>query len=172
MFNTGDLIIYGSTGVCRVEAISPRKTEKNGSEQLFYSLKPLYSECKITAPVDSDKLFMRPIISKEQAEKLIDELPEIQAEAYHSRVLRELSEHYETLLRSHSCEDLFEMTMSIYAKRKHLEEQKKKFGAVDERFMKRAEELLFGELAAALEIPRELVPAYIAGRLGETDEDG
>jgi len=36
---------------------------------------------------------------------------------------------------------------------------------VDERFMKRAEELLFGELAAALDIPPESVPGYIEARL-------
>ena len=36
---------------------------------------------------------------------------------------------------------------------------------IDERFMRRAEELLFGELAVALGIEREDVPDYIAGRL-------
>ena len=36
---------------------------------------------------------------------------------------------------------------------------------IDERFMRRAEELLFGELAVALEIEREDVPAYLAERL-------
>jgi ribonucleoside-triphosphate reductase len=42
---------------------------------------------------------------------------------------------------------------------------KKKFGAVDERFMKEGEALLFGELAAALEIPVEEVKGYISQRL-------
>ena len=34
------------------------------------------------------------------------------------------------------------------------------------RFLRRAEELLFGELAVALEIPRDDVPAFIEARLG------
>lgn len=38
--------------------------------------------------------------------------------------------------------------------------------------MKRAEELLFGELAAALGIPREEVPRYIEARLERPGEDG
>ena len=55
--------------------------------------------------------------------------------------------------------------MSIYAKKQMVEEQKKKFGSVDERFMKKAEELLFGELSAVLGIPRSEVSKYIASRV-------
>ena len=43
--------------------------------------------------------------------------------------------------------------MSIYRKRDEVHSRKKKLGSVDLRFMKRAEDLLFGELAAALDIP-------------------
>ena len=61
--------------------------------------------------------------------------------------------------------------MSLRAKKQGLEQQKRKFGAVDERFMKRAEELLFGELAAALDIPKDRVPEYIADRVSEKRSD-
>ena len=37
--------------------------------------------------------------------------------------------------------------------------------------MKRAEELLFGELAAALDIPKDRVPEYIADRVSEKRSD-
>ena len=108
---------------------------------------------------------MRPVISKEEAEKLINTIPTIQAEAYHTRVLSDLSRHYEEILKTHDCADLIELTMSIYAKKQMVEEQKKKFGSVDERFMKKAEELLFGELSAVLGIPRSEVSKYIASRV-------
>ena len=62
--------------------------------------------------------------------------------------------------------------MSIYAKKQEVEGQRHKIGTVDERFMKRAEELLFGELAAALGIPREEVPRFIEARLERLREDG
>ena len=55
--------------------------------------------------------------------------------------------------------------MSLYAKKKKTEAQKRKFGAIDERYMKRAEDLLFGELSAALEIPKGDVRQYIHDRL-------
>jgi CarD family transcriptional regulator len=55
--------------------------------------------------------------------------------------------------------------MSLYDKRREVANEKKKFGAVNERFMKRAEDLLFGELGAALGIPRDEVPDYISSRI-------
>ena len=45
--------------------------------------------------------------------------------------------------------------------------EKKKLGAIDERFMKEGEALLFGELAAALDIQPQEVPRYIQKYLGE-----
>lgn len=164
MFGIGDLIIYGSMGVCRVETIEQRKLPKGG-EQAFYILKPLYQTCSVSTPVDNDKVFMRPVISREEAHRLIDAIPGVRAEAYNSKVLRQLSEHYETIIKHYDCAELIELTMSIYAKKRMCEEQKRKFGALDERYMKRAEDMLCGELAVALGIERQEVQPYIEARI-------
>jgi CarD family transcriptional regulator len=165
MYQIGDLILYGNTGVCRVSDIFVRRSSCTDGGQLCYTLSPLYQDCMISTPVDSTKVFMRPIISREEAEALIDSIPSIRVSAYHNRVLRQLAEHYEEALRSHNCSDLIRLTMSLYDKRREVANEKKKFGAVDERFMKRAEDLLFGELGAALGIPRDEVPDYISSRI-------
>jgi CarD family transcriptional regulator len=67
---------------------------------------------------------------------------------------------------------LLELTISIYTKKQHLEQHNQKFGAVDKRLMKQAEELLFGELATALNISKDAVQNYIASRVvsGEVSE--
>lgn len=114
---------------------------------------------------------MSPIITTGEAERLIDIIPSIQAEAYHNRSIQLLAAHYETALKSHDCADLIELAMSIYAKKQYMEQQKRKFEQVDARFMKRAEELLFGELSAALGIPKDNVPEYIASRVDATNEE-
>lgn len=61
--------------------------------------------------------------------------------------------------------NMIEMTMSIHQKKREAEAHKKKLGAVDERFMKEAEELIFGEFAAALDIPRSEIQGYIENRV-------
>lgn len=165
MYKIGDLILYGNSGVCQIKDIKTMDFLQNGNGQLYYVLEPLYQSCVIHTPVQNDKIFMRPIISKAEAERLIDMIPAIEAEEVHSRVHRELIEHYETSLNSHNCSDLLELTMSIYAKKQTLALQNKKMGTVDGQYMKLAEELLFGELAAALDIPKEQVPKYIQDRM-------
>ena len=54
MFQAGDLLVYGSTGVCRVLSID-RRQERVGSirqERLYYQLKPIYQGGLIYTPVD------------------------------------------------------------------------------------------------------------------------
>lgn len=158
MFAVGDMIVYGRTGVCRVEGIEENKGQK------YYALMPLYQSCSILTPVEG-KVFMRPVISKAEAEELIDALPDLEAQPCEGKALRELTEHYQASIDAHDCKELAVLTKSIYAKKQAAMREKKKFGAVDERFMKEGEALLFGELAAALDISVDEVRGYIGDRL-------
>lgn len=166
MYKAGDMILYGRTGVCIVEAVEEKLLRGEKEPQLFYSLKPLYQSCSITTPVQS-KVFSRPIISRGEAEALIAELPELNAEPYHNRNLNQLREYYRFCIERYDCRELALMCISIYRKRLEAEAQKRKLGAVDERFLKEAEDLLYGELAAVLEIERCGVQAYIEAALAE-----
>ena len=76
-----------------------------------------------------------------------------------------IGEYYEKKLSSHSCSDLIELTISLHRKKQQVLEQKRKFGAIDERYMKRAEDLLFGELSVVLDIPKHEVRQFISSRL-------
>ena len=162
MFVKGDIIVYGLTGVCRVDDVKPLSGVKAAEKgKLYYVLTPLYQNGTIYAPVDSEKVYIRKIMTREQAQELIALIPGIDGEAYNNANLQLLNEHYRELISSHDGEALIELTKSIYAKKKAAQEQKRKIGQVDEEYMKRAEELLFGELAAALGIEKDDVPAYI-----------
>lgn len=165
LYQIGELILYGSTGVCRVTEIVARQFSRTDPEKLFYVLSPLYSPGTITTPVDNSKVFTRPVISRDEAIRLIDTIPQIHAEAYHNSNLQQLENHYRTELESHDCLDLLKLTMSTWRKKQEREEAKLKFGAVDRRYMERAENLLFGELAVALDIDRGSVQSFIENRL-------
>ena len=167
MYQVGDWIYYGNIGACQVMEISRKKIPGFEKEHLYYTLRPLNSDCSISTPADSGKVFMRPVISKAEAEHLIGMIPTMTPKAYYNGVLRQLSEHYETLLNSHDCGVLIRMTMSIYEKKKEAALQKRKLGAVDEKFMKRAEDLLFGELSIALGIEKNQVQNYIKAKIKE-----
>ena len=167
MYGVGDLILYGRTGVCRVEEINEEEVVRGAGEnpRQYYILRPLYQNCSIRTPVSGGKVYSRPIISGPEARRLIERIPEVDAEPYHNRNLNQLREHYREWLERFDCEALIGMTKSLYLKKKEAEAQKRKFGAVDERFMREAENLLYGEFAAALDIDRDKVENYIAKSL-------
>lgn len=172
MYQIGELVQYGSTGVCKVTQIKSQTLPNTEEERLYYVLEPLYKACVISVPVDSDKVFMRPIITRAEADRLISEIPTHQYPAYHNRATKELAGHYDALLKSHRCENWIELTMSIYTKKQDQLSKKRKFGSVDERFLKQAEDLLFGEFAAALEIPKDQVQSYIATKVESLKKAG
>ncbi len=167
MFKVGDLVLYGSTGVCRVTDITTRNLVEIDKDQLFYVLTPLYQDCVISIPVDATSIPIRAIISKEEADQIIQQIPKIKTEVFHSSVLRELNEHYNSYLSTYDCVHLVELCMSVYAKKQQFEEEGRKTGTIDEKFLKLAEELLFGELAVVYGIEKDEVPALISEKLNE-----
>ena len=164
MFQPGELVVYGSTGVCRVIVVTTPNISGIDRNKQYYHLKPLHQDGFIYCPAENPKVSIRPVISRDEALALIDLIPTMEADACHAP-LQALTQRYQTAVRSNDCRDLIEMMMSIYAKRRQAEAQNRRLGMVDERYMKQAERLLHGELAAALDIPFEDVPAYIAARV-------
>ena len=57
---------------------------------------------------------------------------------------------------------MIQLIKSVYAKNASAEQHGKKPGQIDQRYMRRAENLLHGELAVSLGISRDDVSGYIA----------
>lgn len=165
MFQKGEFVVYGNLGVCKVVDLTTRKFEGLDTAHPYYELEPLYQGGVLYVPADNPKIALRAVLTEEEANQLIDTIPSLQGEVFHSRSAQELAAHYEEALKTHRCKDLMEMALSIYNKKQSLSRQNKKFGRVDEHFMRQAEESLYGELAVALGITRDAVPDYIAARL-------
>lgn len=171
LYQVGELIIYGPEGVCRVEAIGPlnMRGAKKGLE--YYTLSPVYREGKIFTPVDTT-VYTRPVMPREEAEDLIARIPEIPEEVYENSNPRLLNEHYQAYLKSYDCMDLLRLIRAIYAKGRTAEEKGRHLGQVDERTIKRAMEMLHGELAVALDIPVNDVKDHITRRVEELKAAG
>ena len=110
MFAPGELIYCGRRGVCRVEGID----EIDGRP--YYHLEPLYYTCTIRTPVNG-KVFMRPAMTKAEAEALIDLIPGVEAPPVQSKAIRELTERYQAKINTHEAAELLAMLMSIHAKK-------------------------------------------------------
>ena len=157
MYQVGEKIIYGSNGVCTVLDVTvPPFVGKDERDRLYYKLQPKDSTEVIYVPVDTT-VFMRPIMSREEAEAVVARMPDITEAVCSCHSITMLRQQYDSMFRNHNCEAYVALAKGIYLKGQN----GKKLGQTDQRYMKRAEDMLYGELAAALEIPAAEVPEYI-----------
>lgn len=165
MYQKGEYVIYGNNGICRIEAIGiPTGTPMARSGKEYYTLSPVFGSGNIYAPLDT-KVFMRPILTKEQAEELIAQIPEIREEHFEGKDVRALSEKYKGCLDTHQCEDLVKLIKTVYMKEKAMVENGKKLAKTEQEFGKLAKELLHREFSMALELPYEEVEEYITKKV-------
>ena len=81
MYQVGERIIYGGSGVCEVRAVGP--LESVGGDRLYYTLVPLYGSGVIYAPVDGP-VFNRPLLTPQELHGLLEQFSEIPAEPWWS----------------------------------------------------------------------------------------
>ena len=114
----------------------------------------------VLTPVDT-KVLMRPILSRQEAEDFIAQLPQLPPEEPESRSMRLLKEFYQQIVTSYDCRRMAGLIRSAVRRRKHALRTGRKVSQMDERYLRRAENALYGELAAALDLPEEEVLPYI-----------
>ena len=91
MYANGALILYGRTGVCRVESVTERRLPGEKQTAPYYLMRPLYQSGTIVAPVEKVEdgtLFSRPIMDREQAQAFIQALPTVPVEPYYNSNLK------------------------------------------------------------------------------------
>ncbi len=164
MYQVGERIIYGSTGVCEVEAVGPLDMQGVDKKREYYTLTPLYQKGRIFAPVDT-AVFMRPVLTKEEALELISRIPDVEGNVYENKNPRLLNEHYQVYFKSGECMDLVRLVRAIHAKGRLVAKNGRRLSQVDENCMKHGEELLHNELACALGIRPDEVRGFITRTL-------
>lgn len=164
MYQINDYVVYGNEGVCQIEAIEKLDFTKSGKETAYYVLQPVSRNGKVYTPVDT-KVFMRPVISKETAKALISQIPSIKAETGGPTNAAILKNKYTETLQENNCEDLIQLIKSIYHKGDIAQEKNKKMGQTDKFFLRKAEDLLYGELAVVFDMSTGRVREYVENKL-------
>lgn len=164
MFQIGEYIVYGSTGVCVVEKIGSIDVPGMSKDRVYYTLRPCYEKkSTIFTPVDNTKVIMRYVIGKEEALELIDNIHQMGCLVISDEKHREI-EYKECFLKC-DCKELIKMMNTIYIRRQERLAQGKKVTAKDDRYYHMAEDNLFGELAIALGIEKNEVKDFIKNRV-------
>ncbi|MCH5337747.1 MAG: CarD family transcriptional regulator [Acetatifactor sp.] len=169
MFEIGEHVVCGSKGVCVVENITTLDISGVDKKRKYYILKPKYQAgSTVYVPVDSPKESMRRVLSREEAQQLIDAIPKLPLIDIANDKLSEQT--YKECMRTNSCEEWVRIIKTIYLRKQKRIQAGRKVTAVDAKYFHLAEESLYGELAVALGLNREDVEAYITGEIDKKAE--
>ncbi len=164
MFQKGEYIVYGRNGVCSIEDIKPMNLDGDAPDRLYYVLHPVnVNGSTIFTPVDNQKVLMRKIITKEEALRLIEQIPEIEALKISNEKLCE--EQYKAAIQTGECTELVRVLKTIYRKKKKRIAAGKKITSTDEKYFHMAENSLYTELSVLIDVPKEKMEEYITEKL-------
>lgn len=161
MFQVNDTVVYGSDGICVIEEIAARTFDRKTQE--YYVLRPLYgNQSTIFVPTQNEKLCakMRRLLSAEEIHAIIRGLPGAETVWIDNEALRKQT--YAQILRSGDRKDILRLLKTLHLHQQKLRDSGRKFHASDERFMKEAERVLYGEFAHVLHLePAQVEPMIL-----------
>ena len=164
MFSKGDYIIYGNSGVCKVEQVGPIEDRNFDDGRIYYTLKPIYiRDSSIMTPVDNSRVVMREVMSENEAKEFIKTIPDIGTLDIKDE--RKIDQDYKSALLTCDPVKIVSMIKTIYFRIEKREAAGKKATASDSKYFHIAEDSLYGELAIALDMEKSEVKDYLHDKL-------
>jgi CarD family transcriptional regulator len=163
LYQVGNTIMYGSQGAFKIAEI----TEKNldGKVLEYYVLKPVIDDKSITlVPVNEAAIAkMRRVLSVDEIYSLIKAMPDENTIWIEDERTRK-GQYKEIIARGDRTE-LVRLIKTLYFHQQEQHAKKKKLHVEDEKLMKNAEKMLYGEFAHVLNIKPEQVLPFIMEQL-------
>ena len=169
MFQIGEVVSYGTTGICTIEDIRMESLSRAGTKkQEYYILRPAATPtCTTFVPTANEALTakMRRLLTKEEIDAMIDSAKGQQLEWIDDT--RQRADAYTQVLSKGISGDLLKLISCLYLEKQARSQGGRKFCATDEKILASAERMVSEEFAYALQITQKQVVSYIARRMGE-----
>ena len=169
MFEIGDLIVYGTNGVCRVDGMCGSPYDA-GDDREYYVLKPLYDQANsvIYTPVTNENVVMRPLLSREKAGELLARISDIAAITVDNE--RSRRDVYREALRTTDPINYVRIVKAVRRRREEFSRTRRRLPDLDIDFEHSAYCCLLGELSEVLGISRGELDERISVMLGKKPE--
>ena len=159
MYKENDYLVY-KKDVCKVREV--RKNKMNGKD--YYILVPVNDESLIIeVPSDNRMGYIRDVISKEDAEKLIKKIPKI--ETLKNIDDKYIEKTYKELIYNGTHEDVIKIIKTAYIRNEDRTNSKKKLSDKDTKFFEQAEKYLYTELSISLGMNYDETKNYIINKV-------
>lgn len=163
MYQIGDILVYENGGVCEVIAIGTPDFLK--SEESYYTLQPVFDNAgTLYVKVENDRHILRPLISKEEADGIFEEVLEMEPMYNSNDKLRE--REFKEAIRSCECRQWFAMLKGIRQEEDRRVQNGKKLSMSDDRNMQKVFKLLSSEFAMVYSISQDEAKNKIEGAIG------
>ena len=160
MYKLNDYVVYRKD-ICKIKDIK----EKYYNEEDYYILESLTDKSlKINLPVSLGDDVLRDLISKDEVEEIIREIPEIDLVKTSDKFL----EHeYKELMHSGTHRDLIKIIKTTYARNKERAESKRRIAEIDTTYFEMAEKYLYNEFSIVLDLSFDDTKKYILDKVKE-----
>ena len=156
MYKTNDYIVYRHD-VCKIKEIKKIKDKD------YYVINPIDDNSLIiNTPADNKMGYIRDILSKEEAKRIIDSIKDIKTVENINEKNVEIT--YKGLLNSYSYENLIKIIKTTYERNNNRLLNNKKISEKDDTYFKLAEKYLYNELAISLNTTSEEIKNYIINK--------
>ena len=130
-------------------------------EDGYYRLVPVNdTSIKYKVPVDSN--FLKKVITKEEIDRLLLEIPEINTIDLGEK---QIEQEYKELMKSGTHEDLVKITKTSYLRNQIRILNNKRISEIDDEYFRRAEKYLYEEIGIVLNLSFENTKEYIINKL-------
>ncbi|KMT21747.1 CarD family transcriptional regulator [Clostridium cylindrosporum] len=162
MFDQGDYVMYPFHGVCSIDEISEQvigKVKRN-----YYILHPIHeANSTIMTPVDNAKVNLRAIISYEEANEVLNSIPNINMTWTVDRNAR--NNEFSQIIKEVNPNELAKLICLLTAKKSEAKLLGKKFSESDDKVLSSAKKLLFSELSMSLNTNLDVVKSEFSKRI-------
>jgi len=163
-FGVNDIVVYGTTGVCRVDRVDDVKLGRETKQ--YYALVPVaQGSSTVFVPTDNEVLLsrVRKVLTKSEIQKIIANLP-TDAELWSANP-GERIKLYAEVLKSGDRGQILLAVRTLIVRRRTLSAAGKKLHMTDERALRDAQRLLVDEFSYVLGLDTEQAEEYILNNI-------
>ena len=166
MFQSGDYVYYASGGVCQVSDIQTAPLTGMSPDKQYYVLRSLHDPNGVMyVPVNSETVFLRRLLTREEAQNLLREIPEVSAIAEPNA--KALRVKYMESMKKHDPTEWVRVIKTVRQRCQALAavSRTQRISDTERSFAEDAKRYLYDELSLALEIPVEQMDHYILSQM-------
>ena len=153
MFEIGDYVLNATNGICKISEIV--ELDMSGDKKLksYFLLRPVEEENdRVYIPVDNADKRIRKVITQDEAQAVLDRVPEIEALVVNKN---------KEAVRNKKSDNVVSLLKCLHIRNEQRAQAGKKATSVDERYGKMAEHNLNAELAFVLEKDKQEIKDII-----------